>query len=474
MESLIEIEALARYDALLTPHREAFSKRTALAFLNGTERDPSLLHLFLIHYAAFGVWMTRPVEGWINRAGLRCRDSGFIELGDSLIAHAQHEAGHHRLMIADLWALTKRWNADHRTAIDPVSLGRGKIPASIGQYRDLHEEIIVGDTAYSQIALEYEIEALSVRHGADLVAAADRTFSDSRREGLSFLREHVLLDAAHTQFNRRQIARLLAEHPTCLDALVETGRRALDVYGRFIDDCLRAALSVDCTKSQHIVEDRLFHPIGEAAIDTTPEWLLQIRSLRSQVLYDDGARPSFGSGGVRYGDADPADLYCHHLALFENNAAVGAVRLSLADGSYGASLVDATFGVANTRQCIEHAGFRRQDCAEAGRLVLHPDYRHGRTVQRLFAGLWALAAESGASAILAAVGTANHQDRLFSMFGAKMLDDAGSISSPKFDDRLRLAIFPINRDVPPDYPELEHMQEFIARSHNGTKTAAAA
>jgi hypothetical protein len=101
-------------------------------------------------------------------------------------------------------------------------------------------------------------------------------------------------------------------------------------------------------------------------------------------------------------------------------------------------------------------------------------YRKGRTVQRLFAGLWALAAQSGAPAILAAVGTASNQDRLFAIFGAKMLDNAGSVHSALFDDKLRLALFSVDRNAPPDYPELEQMQEFIARSHIGLQTTVAA
>ena len=78
------------------------------------------------------------------------------------------------------------------------------------------------------------------------------------------------------------------------------------------------------------------------------------------------------------------------------------------------------------------------------------------------------------AAILAAVGTASNQDRLFAIFGAKMLDNAGSVHSALFDDKLRLALFSVDRNAPPDYPELEQMQEFIARSHIGLQTTVAA
>jgi hypothetical protein len=475
MENAYDSGAFDRYEARLAPCREAFSRRIASVPLGDAAHDPSLLHLFLIHYAAFGIAMTRPVEDWISRAGERCRDTGFTELGDTLVAHARHEAGHHRLMIADLRALTDQWNERHPAgaAIDPVGLLQRNVPAGVRRYRELHEEIIAGDAAYTQIALEYEIESLSLVHGAKLVARADGVLPDIARDGLTFLREHVALDAAHTQLNRRAMVDLLKEHPDCLDALVDTGARALETYGQFIDDCVRAALSLSGNESGRILEHRLFAPAGSGLNQPLPEWLLWLRSLRSQILYDGGTRPLFGPGGGRYGDPDPADLDCYHLALFEDDIPVGAARLALEGCNRGTSLVDPTFGTENVRNSLARAGYRREDCAEASRLVLHANYRQGRVVQRLFGGLWALAAEAGAKAIVAAVGTRNHQDRLFSIFGAEILHDAGCADAPAFNDRLCLALFPVDAASPPDYAEIEYMREYIAQTHDRSAFATA-
>ena len=467
-------DPFSEYERRLVPHRVAFSRRPSLALLGAAGQDPSLLHLFLIHYVAYGIEMTRPVEDWIHRAGEQCRDTGFGQLGDSLIAHARHEAGHHKLMIADLEALTGQWNERYSSAvIDPIAILQSSTPAGVRQYRDLHENIIAADTAFAQIALEYEIESLSLTYGAKLVTAADSALNDTARDGLTFLREHVALDAAHTLFNRREIKKLLVDRPDCLDALVNTGARALETYGQFVDDCIRAALAMDFRSPGRMIEHRLFEPPGPVAKNAPPEWLLWIRSLRSQILYDGGARPLFGPGGARYGDPDPADLENFHLALFENDLPIGAARLSLPGYNRSQSLVDPTFGQENINLCLASAGYRREDCAEASRLVLHADYRQGRIVQRLFGGLWALAAESGAKAIIAAVGTKNHQDRLFSMFGAQILNEAGSVDAPTFNDELRLALFPVDPDSPPEYGEVAYMQEFIVRSYNRPGLAAA-
>ena len=48
--------------------------------------------------------------------------------------------------------------------------------------------------------------------------------------------------------------------------------------------------------------------------------------------------------------------------------------------------------------------------------------------------------------------------------GAEMIDAAGRINAPTYNDTLRLALFKIDTDHPPNYPELDHMREFVRRS----------
>ena len=460
---LDERDAVAAYDRRLKPHRDGFASRPSIALLaRGDALPGDLLRLFMIHYAAFGISMTHPVEGWIRRAGERCRETGYAALGDALVRHARHEAGHHRMMVADLWALADAWNGENLQKIDPVRLSRQNLPASIAQYRTLHERVIAGDAPYAQIALEYEIEALSVRHGPALLAAAGDAVAGG---GYSFLEEHVAFDEAHTRFNRKQIAELLLTCPDCLEPLVQTGVAALETYGRFIDDCVAATMAFGNATANDGLSCRLMVPPGMIG-GTVPEWLMRARSMRSQVLYDGGARPAFGPGGGAFGDADPLDLHCHHLLLLDDEMPVGAGRLTAPGITAAPSLVDATFGRSNVCVNLSRHGIARQVCAEASRLVVHPDFRKGFNPRLLFAGLWALAEDLRANAIIAAVGTGNGQDRLFSILGAKFIDGAGRADAPLFNDTLRLACFRIDSAAPPDYPELDHMRELVRRSRS--------
>ena len=453
--------SLAAYEKLLAPYREKFAARPALSMLQSTVALPAeLLQLFMLHYSAFGISMTHPVEGWIRRAGERCNDTGYSALGEALIKHARHEAGHHRLMVADLWSLADAWNAEHAKKINPVALSRQKLPSSIAQYRALHEEVITGDTPYAQIAIEYEIEALSVRHGPALLAAA---CASNAASGSSFLREHISIDSAHTQFNREQIAKLLFRHPECLKPLVQSGAAALEIYGRFIDDCAAAAASFGDGQSNQDLVCRLFGP-PNIANRSIPKWLTGVRSLRSHVLFDGGSRPAFGPGGDAFGDPDPLDLHCYHFVLQDGDNPVGAARLVPPSPKSPLSVVDAEFGRRNVHKTLLRAGVHKSDCAEVSRLIVHPDYRQYSNPRLLFAGLWTLAALLNARAIIAAVGTDHGLDRLYTILGAEMLDGAGHPESALFNDVLRLAIFRVDPASPPDYPELDHMRELIKRT----------
>ncbi|AEI64961.1 hypothetical protein [Corallococcus macrosporus] len=62
--------------------------------------------------------MTEPVDGWIRGAGERCIALGKTKLGQALITHARHEAGHHLMTLEDARTLARRWNTRHARGLD--------------------------------------------------------------------------------------------------------------------------------------------------------------------------------------------------------------------------------------------------------------------------------------------------------------------------------------------------------------------
>jgi hypothetical protein len=166
---------------------------------------------------------------------------GLTELGRALRTHARHEAGHHHMMIEDTRKLVARWNAHRTPLLDADHLLAQPPTAGVLQYQKLHEDTIAGDTPYAQIAIEYEIEMLSVRFGPAMIERCSKDLGPSILEGLSFLQEHVALDVGHTKFNEQQLEQVLQKNPEFLMPLVRAGAAALDAYAAFLADCLQLA-----------------------------------------------------------------------------------------------------------------------------------------------------------------------------------------------------------------------------------------
>jgi hypothetical protein len=233
--------ALSDYDQKLDPVRQRFARESALASVMTDDVDPALLEAFLIHFCALGVGMTEPVEGWIRRAGERSEALGAVELGRALQKHARHEAGHHEMMISDTRKLVDKWNQRRKPPLDADALLATSAPPGVRSYQKLHEDVIAGPTPYAQVAIEYEIEALSERHGAPLLGHCAKILGADTVHGLSFLEEHVAVDVGHTKFNASQLNGFLKERPDGLAPLVTAGTAALDTYAAFLGDCLRLA-----------------------------------------------------------------------------------------------------------------------------------------------------------------------------------------------------------------------------------------
>jgi hypothetical protein len=235
------MSTFSRYERELTPARQRFASESALGEVMRPDVNPQLLEAFLIHFCAFGVGMTEPVEAWIRRAGERCEALGAVDLGRALVKHAKHEAGHHEMMIADTYRLVERWNAHRSPRVNADELLAQHPPHGVKLYQQLHEDVISGDTPYGQVAIEYEIEALSERHGKPLLQHCAALLGKDALAGLSFLEEHVAVDVGHTKFNARQLDAFLTERPDALAPLVDAGTGALATYAAFLGDCLQAA-----------------------------------------------------------------------------------------------------------------------------------------------------------------------------------------------------------------------------------------
>src|SRR5713101_8168637 len=137
-------DAFADYELGLADARLSLDKNRAVKHILSATVRPELIELFLLHYCALGVGMTAPVEQWMRRAGQRCLELGFPELGSNLIAHAKEEAGHSDLMLADIKAVVEIWNRRRYSKLEAERFMSLPPSPGVRLYRELHEKIIDG------------------------------------------------------------------------------------------------------------------------------------------------------------------------------------------------------------------------------------------------------------------------------------------------------------------------------------------
>ncbi|MFF3313596.1 hypothetical protein [Streptomyces sp. NPDC002952] len=233
-------EIFEQYEAELAGHRETFAADAAVGLLTSPSCDERLFARWLLRYSVHGVAMTASVESWIAGAGERCAQLGHLVLGKALKAHSRAEAGHDRMMVDDARAIAARLNEQFAAGVDVDALLAEPPLASTHPYVELHEHVIAGPTPQAQMAIEYEIEQLSVSMGPLLLTNCERAFGSDPRF-YSFLAEHVELDVGHTAFNRRQLQKVFSESPQAFTAMTAAGSSALACYAAFMAECLRLA-----------------------------------------------------------------------------------------------------------------------------------------------------------------------------------------------------------------------------------------
>ncbi|MCP3099570.1 hypothetical protein LZ198_11900 [Myxococcus sp. K15C18031901] len=222
--------------------RERLKTSPALQKLLDPKADPAFVEAFLIQYNSRGVFMTEPVDGWIRRAGEATVRAGMKEVGEKLITHAKHEEGHHLMMVEDAKGLVESWNSKNTEKLDASALLKQTPTQSMVDYRRIHEDTIAGPVPAAQVAIEYEIENLSVVFVPGLLEQAQRVCGEGVLRKMSFLKEHAELDVGHTALNEVMLNKLLEQvSDDKAEIIAKTGAEALDIYLRFLGDCIEQA-----------------------------------------------------------------------------------------------------------------------------------------------------------------------------------------------------------------------------------------
>ncbi len=229
-------ESFKKYNKLVHPSRVHLLKSAGInCFISNL--NPRELHAFLMVWTAFSVKMTENVEQWILRAGQSCEKKQLSEVGAKLKYHAAQEANHDLMLIDDLKVLVAKWNTIYKDSLTEQDIYSFTLPTNANAYIDLHEATINGQHPYAQVAIEYEIERISVNFGPKMIENVINTLGQDFEEGISFLADHVLIDQGHTKFNIDLLEKCFNADAS-LDALVITGASALKIYAGYLNECI--------------------------------------------------------------------------------------------------------------------------------------------------------------------------------------------------------------------------------------------
>jgi Acetyltransferase (GNAT) domain len=449
--------SLESFNQLQGPARERFEVSPGITAIR-SNNDPRFLEAFLLYFCAIGAQMTEPVESWIRRAASRCAAIGLADLAEALRRHAKAEAGHHLMMIADLRSLVRHWNSRYAPQVDADEL-LGTIPSyGASRYCLVHEENIAGDTPYAQIAIEYEIEQLPLRYGGLFVARCLEIFGPEILSSISFVTEHIDLDIGHTHFNEQQLSKLIDLHPEALPSLVAAGGAALDAYAQFLTDCVELAENL-CRFSRsrskgpsEFLSWQLHSPFLDSIgrpVESWPEWIDEVRSLRGAALFEDGRRPHFRTGDGRYADSDPIDLCAWHLLAYAGDDLVGCVRIYPLAVEGPPCLTELLLGEAQFSRMLRDMGRHRDNAIEIGRWVVDRTLRisgslaPGIAVQ-LAAGAGAIAftlvnqSEDENGVTIFSAGSRDKQYQLLSRLGLRPVSGIDPVDSTEYDDVIRV------------------------------------
>lgn len=239
MSSKKDSATFIEYNRLVHPERVHFAQSPGLRIYTG-ELSPKKLHAFLIAWSHFSIKMTEPVEGWIARAGERSTELGFESIGKKLKHHASQEADHDVMLVEDLAVLVDRWNAAYGDDLSVADLNEMRLPENTNAYVDIHENTIASSHPYAQVAIEFEIERISVAFGPHMVENVINTLGANFEQGIGFLAHHVLLDQGHTKFNKALLEECFAVGGD-VNVLAQTGVEVLRIYADFLTECSNAS-----------------------------------------------------------------------------------------------------------------------------------------------------------------------------------------------------------------------------------------
>jgi hypothetical protein len=124
-----------------------------------------------------------------------------------------------------------------------------------------------------------------------------------------------------------------------------------------------------------------------------PEWLVQLRRFRAEVLYADGLRPGYRAADGTFRDEDPCDPFAYHVVALTDGAPTATLRI-VPLGETSSGVCERLLGTDAVDKALAELGVDRSEACEASGWAVHAKRR------RLGLGVRSLAAASAVTGAL--------------------------------------------------------------------------
>ena len=223
------------YNVAMADARSKMKSKIRKLYKNKSSKE---LAIFLIYFYALGYHMAQPKAKWIEQASQACKKRGLNNLNEFLASRGEEEGRRHLLMRHDLQELINLVYHRFEIRLDLEKiLALAKVSLPVTRFIQLHEERVSIEFPSQQLAIQTEIELISLLFGPNFLAFCSRKLGGEILKCLSFVRYNSSCDVSYSMENFTWIRNLLKEYPDLLNELSSGAQQALSIYTDYLNEC---------------------------------------------------------------------------------------------------------------------------------------------------------------------------------------------------------------------------------------------
>ena len=231
-------QSMQQYQNLLVEPRVEFANLVNRLM---SRSQLNTLEFFLLHHCVLGRLMTEQIGDWLNAAVNKSDALGYGELSRSLAEYRDIGFKRHELLGKDLPLLLQWINRRHQIELVSSYFHKKSVSEGVKKFLKLHEQVLKGKQPYRELAIQYEMERITMVHGYTLIQWCKLRFGKSVLRNLSAFRYQIKNNQQRTIILEQIQKQFIKKHPEVVDDMIEASVATLECYARYLVDCFDLA-----------------------------------------------------------------------------------------------------------------------------------------------------------------------------------------------------------------------------------------